>query len=474
MISTRLALCSHGVDQRHRTSKQGLKSRTPSHINHKSSPYRSDFRAESRQETHLTRNSNLTGESAQQPENGPPSQFWYNQYVGEPRSNGGHHGTMKYSHGSSEEGNDRNYHANHPVRQTESEFRDTSKDKYRNNEAPDMQYHYNQDDGNMHYSHNREVNSSRGNEPLYNGDKYAYPVNDDASQYPRYEKPEGYNRPPSYTHSAEYISDKTHKEQMYLKSDREYYQPHPYTSFSNSSSSSFNEHRDDHLRTQNEQMPHQDNPQSPKVEESHYSSKYRPETQSNSGYKHSGYPEEPYSSGYRDSPQHYHTNSQKANSRLPQEPYPVEQYTEQPEIPNNNFNSHNRKLKGSSLSEQSHVHGGGAHENHQRNTHGPQYETRDHHQQFRGKTHSQESLSEESSISDDKNSSQKKNGKVSMRVVATKKDMQQAPSETESSIAEEHDGFLDMGAYTDKQGSFGWYADFPVGKEHDKVTYSFS
>ncbi|KAF8796064.1 hypothetical protein HNY73_000490 [Argiope bruennichi] len=39
---------------------------------------------------------------------------------------------------------------------------------------------------------------------------------------------------------------------------------------------------------------------------------------------------------------------------------------------------------------------------------------------------------------------------------------------------EQHDGFLDMGAYTDKQGSFGWYADFPVGRGHDKVSYSSS
>ncbi|GIY07937.1 uncharacterized protein CDAR_496571 [Caerostris darwini] len=39
---------------------------------------------------------------------------------------------------------------------------------------------------------------------------------------------------------------------------------------------------------------------------------------------------------------------------------------------------------------------------------------------------------------------------------------------------EKHDGFLDMGAYTDKQGSFGWYADFPVGRGHDKVSYSSS
>lgn len=61
-----------------------------------------------------------------------------------------------------------------------------------------------------------------------------------------------------------------------------------------------------------------------------------------------------------------------------------------------------------------------------------------------------------------------------MKVVETKRDMQPAPSEADSQISEEHDGFLDMGAYTDKQGSFGWYADFPVGKEHDKVTYSFS
>lgn len=54
-------------------------------------------------------------------------------------------------------------------------------------------------------------------------------------------------------------------------------------------------------------------------------------------------------------------------------------------------------------------------------------------------------------------------------------------SETESeddkdgvSEEEEHDGFLDMGAYSDKQGSFGWYADFPVGRGHDKVSYSSS
>ncbi|GFU45348.1 hypothetical protein NPIL_595961 [Nephila pilipes] len=39
---------------------------------------------------------------------------------------------------------------------------------------------------------------------------------------------------------------------------------------------------------------------------------------------------------------------------------------------------------------------------------------------------------------------------------------------------DEHDGFLDMGAYTDKKGSFGWYADFPVGRGHDKVSYSSS
>ncbi|GFQ65032.1 uncharacterized protein TNCT_56371 [Trichonephila clavata] len=39
---------------------------------------------------------------------------------------------------------------------------------------------------------------------------------------------------------------------------------------------------------------------------------------------------------------------------------------------------------------------------------------------------------------------------------------------------EQHDGFLDMGAYTDKKGSFGWYADFPVGRGHDKVSYSSS
>ncbi|XP_021002011.2 homeobox protein 2-like [Parasteatoda tepidariorum] len=48
-------------------------------------------------------------------------------------------------------------------------------------------------------------------------------------------------------------------------------------------------------------------------------------------------------------------------------------------------------------------------------------------------------------------------------------------NESEESFGQEdHDGFLDMGAYTDKNGSFGWYADFPVGKSHDKLTWSFS
>ncbi|XP_035206246.1 uncharacterized protein LOC118181268 [Stegodyphus dumicola] len=57
----------------------------------------------------------------------------------------------------------------------------------------------------------------------------------------------------------------------------------------------------------------------------------------------------------------------------------------------------------------------------------------------------------------------------------TEIDMQPAPSENDAEFSqEEHDGFLDMGAYTDKRGSFGWYADFPVGKGHDKLTYSFS
>lgn len=66
--------------------------------------------------------------------------------------------------------------------------------------------------------------------------------------------------------------------------------------------------------------------------------------------------------------------------------------------------------------------------------------------------------------------------------ISTEQNMQSSSSESknlpdeehESLPRQEHDGFLDMGAYADKLGSFGWYADFPVGKEHDKVTYSFS
>ncbi|KAG8197831.1 hypothetical protein JTE90_020109 [Oedothorax gibbosus] len=47
-------------------------------------------------------------------------------------------------------------------------------------------------------------------------------------------------------------------------------------------------------------------------------------------------------------------------------------------------------------------------------------------------------------------------------------------SEDGGDSEEAHSGFLDMGAYTDRLGSFGWYADFPVGRGHDKVSYSSS
>lgn len=30
----------------------------------------------------------------------------------------------------------------------------------------------------------------------------------------------------------------------------------------------------------------------------------------------------------------------------------------------------------------------------------------------------------------------------------------------------DHSGWLDMGAWTGGKGSFGWYADYPVGGKH--------